>query len=109
VRWLLAILIFLLVVLQYRLWFAQGSMAEQYRLRQQVEEQTLINEELRARNSVLEREVLELKTGNRSVEQRAREQLGLVREDETYYQFVEPKKNGQSTVNPPESAQGDAE
>ncbi len=38
---------------------------------------------------MLEREVLELQTGNSGVEQRAREQLGLVREGETFYQFVE--------------------
>jgi hypothetical protein len=42
---------------------------------------------------LLEREVLELQTGNRGVEQRAREQLGLVREGETFYQFVEKDKS----------------
>ena len=76
-------------MLQYRLWFAEGSFAEQHRLERQVEEQTLINAELQARNAVLEREVLELQTGKKGVEQRAREQLGLVREGETFYQIVE--------------------
>lgn len=88
-RWLLLSLLVLLVALQYRLWFAEGSLAEKHRLELQVEEQTLINSQLQARNAVLEREVLELQNGNKGVEQRAREQLGLVREGETFYQVVD--------------------
>lgn len=88
-RWLLLTLVLLLGILQYRLWFAEGSFAEQHRLERQVEEQTRINAELQARNAVLEREVLELQTGVKGVEERAREQLGLVREGETFYQIVE--------------------
>lgn len=88
-RWLLLTLLLLLGILQYRLWFAEGSFAEQHRLERQVEEQTHINAELQARNAVLEREVLELQTGVKGVEERAREQLGLVREGETFYQIVE--------------------
>ena len=88
-RWLLAILVALLLVLQYRLWIAEGSLAEKSRLEQQVREQNAVNEELRARNAVLEREVLELQNSNTVVEQRAREELNLVREDEVYYQFVD--------------------
>ena len=92
-RWLLAGLLLILVFLQYRLWIAEGSLAEQKRLERQVEEQTTINQSLRERNAVLEREVLELQTGNRSVEQRAREQLGLVRAGETFYQLVEKEES----------------
>ena len=88
-RWLLAVLLLILAVLQYRLWFAEGSLAEQRRLELQVEEQTRINNQLLERNAVVEREVLELQTGNKGVEQRAREQLGLVRKGETFYQVVE--------------------
>lgn len=89
-RWLLIALVSLLALLQYRLWFADGSLAERHRLKQQIEEQTRINEQLQQRNSVLEREVLELQSGNRGLEQRAREQLGLIREGETFYQFAAP-------------------
>ena len=88
-RWLLVGLITLLAVLQYRLWFAEGSLAEQYRLELQVEEQARINAELAARNEALAREVRELKSGHLSVEQRAREELGLIREDEIFYHVVE--------------------
>ena len=88
-RWLFAALLVLLAALQYRLWFAEGSLAEQRRLELQAREQTRINSHLLERNAVLEREVLELQSGNKGVEQRAREQLGLVRKGETFYQFVE--------------------
>jgi len=88
----LLVLLILFGVLQYRLWLGEGGLAERHRLQQQIEEQARINEQLRARNAVLEREVLELQTGNEGVEQRAREQLGLVREGETYYQVVEDPK-----------------
>lgn len=89
-RLLLAVLVLVVLVLQYRLWFAEGSLAEKRRLELQVEDQTGINRELRERNAVLEREVLELQTGNEGLEQRAREQLGLVREGEVFYQVVAP-------------------
>jgi cell division protein FtsB len=96
-RWLLFGLVILLGVLQYRLWFAEGSLAEQHRLEQQIVEQRKINTELQARNSVLEKEVLELQSGNKGVEQRAREELGLVREGESYYEIVEtPAPTGQA-------------
>ena len=95
-RWLLVALLCILLYLQYRLWIAEGSLAEQQRLELQVVEQTAINTELRERNAVLEREVLELQSGNGGVEQRAREQLGLVREGETFYQVVEPPDQSQA-------------
>jgi cell division protein FtsB len=88
-RWLLFVLVLLLGILQYRLWFAEGSLAEQHRLELQIEETTRVNSELQARNAILEREVMELQSGNKGVEQRAREQLGLVREGETFYHIVE--------------------
>jgi cell division protein FtsB len=88
-RWLLAVLLILLVGLQYRLWIAQGSLAERHRLQGQIEEQIRINSQLQERNTALEREVLDLQTGNKGLEQRAREQLGLIRQGETFYRFVD--------------------
>ncbi len=88
-RWLLLSLLVLLGALQYRLWFAEGSLAEQHRLELQVDEQTLINSELQARHSVLDREALELQSGNNGVDQRAREQLGFIRAGETFYHLVD--------------------
>ena len=89
-RWVLGGLIILLVFLQYRLWLAEGGIAEALRLRDRIAREQALNSELEARNAVLERQVLELQTGQKVIEQRAREQLGLIREDEVYFQFVDP-------------------
>jgi len=102
-RYLLLALVALLGVLQYRLWIAEGSLAEKHRLQREVETQQAINRELEARNAVLEREVLDLQTGNDGLEQRAREQLGLVRKGEMFYQFVPESERPASTVGSDDS------
>jgi cell division protein FtsB len=85
----MGLLLIMLAGLQYRLWFAPGSLAEQQRLELQVIEQTAVNSKLRARNEAIEREVVELQNGTDGIEQRAREQLGLIRKGETFYLVVE--------------------
>lgn len=105
-RWLLAVLLLILLVLQYRLWIAEGSLAEQRRLELQVQDQTRFNQQLQERNAILEREVRELKTGNKGLEQRAREQLGLVREGETFYLFVKDPPPLPATATTPATEPG---
>ena len=75
--------------LQYRLWFGDGSVAEVMELRAGIEAQREENRRLYARNRALEAEVVDLKTGLESIEYRARRDLGMTREDETFYQIVE--------------------
>lgn len=110
-RWLLLALLAILLVLQYRLWIAEGSLAELNRLQRQYDEQARINEQLQQRNAALELEVLELQSGNEGLEQRAREQLGLVREGETFYQFTEEPRPGRPASLPavarPDAAEPD--
>ncbi|MEH6583749.1 MAG: cell division protein FtsB [Halioglobus sp.] len=100
-RWLLLVLLLILAMLQYRLWFAPGSLAEQRRLEVQLQEQTQVNLELQLRNAVVEREVLELQSGTEGVEQRARQELGLIREGEVFYQFVDKEDAGSLTPTEP--------
>ena len=88
-RWLAGGLLGLLLLLQYRLWFADGSLAEANRLGQQLAEAENENASLTARNDRLTKEVLALQGGNDAVEKNARENLGLIKEGEVYYQFVE--------------------
>ena len=75
--------------LQYRLWFGDGGVSEIVDLREAIEVQRGENERLYARNRELEAEVVDLKTGLESIEYRARRDLGMTREDETFYQIVE--------------------
>jgi cell division protein FtsB len=89
-KWLALGLLLLLLVSQYRLWFAaEGSLAELHRLEQEIGRQQARNAELEARNARLEQEVIELQQGLETVEERARRDLGMIREGETYYQVVE--------------------
>ncbi|MDT4848413.1 Cell division protein FtsB [compost metagenome] len=87
--WLFVVLILLLAGLQYRLWVGDGSLAQVTDLQQQIAEQKGENERLLERNRILEAEVLELKKGMETVEERARHELGMVKEGETLYQIAE--------------------
>ena len=78
-----------IVGLQYRLWLGDGSVADIVNLRSAIETQREENERLYARNRELEAEVIDLKTGLESIEYRARRDLGMTRQDETFYQIVE--------------------
>lgn len=88
---LLVLLLTVFVALQYRLWIAEGSWADVVRLERSIESQRTANEQLRARNGRLAIEVEALKEGLDSVEERAREDLGMIREGETFYMVVEPE------------------
>ncbi len=87
--WLLLVLILLLAGLQYRLWVGDGSLAQATQLKQQIAEQQGENKQLQERNRILEAEVLELKSGMETVEERARHELGMLKEGETLYQLTE--------------------
>lgn len=77
------------LVLQYQLWIGDGSIAELRRLEADVEERRLENERLGERNRELESEVLALKEGLDAIEERARTDLGMIRDDETFYLIIE--------------------
>ena len=87
--WLFVALVLVLAGLQYRLWVGEGSLAQVQALQQQIAEQQAENEQLLERNRILEAEVLELKQGTETVEERARHELGMVKEGETLYQLAE--------------------
>jgi cell division protein FtsB len=87
--WLFIILLLLLAGLQYRLWLGDGGLAEVASLQKQIVDQQNENQRLLERNRILEAEVLELKQGLETVEERARHELGMVKEGETLYQLTE--------------------
>jgi cell division protein FtsB len=91
-RWLLLLLLCVFAGLQYRLWFSDGGRLELRRLQQQAQDYERENALLRERNAQLTRQVLDLKSGQAVLEQRAREELGLTADDEVYYQFVSPEQ-----------------
>lgn len=91
-NWLLLVLLGMLVWLQYRLWLGSGSWEEVTQLRREIAQQEQLNSELRERNERLSSEVRSLKTDLDKVEQRARSELGLIQEGETFYLIVDEDK-----------------
>ena len=91
-RTMLVILSVALVVLMYRYWLSDDGIREVWRLEQAVAEQQERNEQLRHRNSELEAEVADLKGGSDAIEERARAELGMKRDNETFYQVVESEE-----------------
>jgi cell division protein FtsB len=88
VRALLAILLLVLLALQFKLWFGEGGYRDVQRLAQRVEEQAQENELLAQRNRELQAEVEDLRQGLEAIEERARSELGLIKENEEFYQVV---------------------
>lgn len=86
---LVLVLVLLLGWLQYRLWFGNGNLPEAWELGEQVEAQRAENARLRERNDALDAEVRDLQQGYEAIEEYAREDLGMVREGETFYQVIE--------------------
>ena len=84
-----AILVLLLVLLQSKLWFGDGGLRETWQLEAAVAVQQQENERLGERNRALAAEVVDLKSGSEALEERARNELGLLRPDESFYQVVE--------------------
>lgn len=79
----------LFLILQYQLWLGDDSVRALNLLEEELAAQRQTNEALSARNEVLEIEVLDLKNGLEAVEERARSELGMIAEDETFYLIVE--------------------
>ncbi len=84
---ILAILI--LALLQYRLWFDNGNWIEVSRLEDQVQRQQQQNKNLEERNAALLAEVMDLKEGLDAIEELARSEMGMIKDDETFYQIID--------------------
>jgi len=99
-RWLTLVLAGLIVALQYPLWLGKGSWLKAWEVDQELSKQKQENIRLKARNSSLEAEVKDLKTGYGAIEERARSELGMLKQDEIFFQVLEEAK---PAVAPPAS------
>ncbi len=87
---LIVVLVLLLVGLQYRLWIGPGSLPDAWRLKEELAEHQAEIEVLHERNAQLEAEVADLKAGLEAIEERARSELGMIGESESFYRVVSP-------------------
>jgi cell division protein FtsB len=97
-RALTLIFVILIAALQYPLWLGKGSWLRVWDLSRQISEQKDKNAVLKARNDTLDAEVRDLKQGYAAIEERARNELGMVKQDEVFYQIIE--RTGQNASQP---------
>jgi cell division protein FtsB len=93
-RYLAAALGILIVVLQFPLWLGKGGWLRIWDLDRQVAQQKEQNDKLKRRNGALDAEVRDLKQGFEAAEERARYELGMVRQDEIFFQVIPPAPAG---------------
>ena len=77
-----------ILLLQYPLWFGKGGWLRVWSLDRQVREQKETNVRLQQRNGALDAEVRDLKQGFEAIEERARYELGMIKQDEVFFQVV---------------------
>ena len=98
-RTLAVIFALLILVLQYPMWLGKGGWLQVRELDRQIEAQRQVNEELKARNAALDAEVRDLKTGVDAVEERVRSELGMIKQNEVFFQLP-PDPSSSSSVKP---------
>ena len=91
-RWLLVILLVLLSGLQFRLWVGEGSLAHRAELNRQLEAQEQENRALRERNALIATDVQSLKSNLSAIEEKARADLGMIVQGETFYLVVDKEQ-----------------
>ena len=87
-RWLALLFVVLIAALQYPMWLGKGGWLRVRELDRQVSATREANEKLKARNEALDADVRDLKAGFEAIEERARGELGMVRQDEVFFQLA---------------------
>lgn len=88
-RILTIVLVALIALVQYPLWLGKGGWLHVWEVDRQVVAQKAGNAKLRARNDALEAEVRDLKQGYDAIEERARYDLGMIKQDEVFYEVLD--------------------
>ena len=96
------ILAVLIVLLQYPLWLGKGSWLQVWEFGRQLTTQQEINEKLKTRNAALDAEVRDLKQGYEAIEERARTELGMIRQDEIFFYILGDDEQKAPGTNSPE-------
>ena len=89
---LAGVLAALILLIQYPLWLGKGGWLTAWRLENKLETEKGKSTKLETRNGALAAEVRDLKQGTEAIEERARQELGMIRPDEVFFQFVPEKK-----------------
>ena len=98
-----AIFIVLILAIQYPLWLGKGGWLHVADVDRKLRTQRQTNERLQQRNQVLHAEVADLKRGYDAIEERARCELGLLKNDEVFFQFVDAPRGAATSPTSPAS------
>ena len=93
-RWLALAFIALIAVLQYPMWLGKGGWLQVRELDRQLAAQKEANAKLKVRNDALDADVRDLKAGVEAIEERARSELGMVKQDEVFFQLRQRPESG---------------
>jgi cell division protein FtsB len=92
-RAITVLLLIFIILLQYRLWFGKNSVPDYLALESEVQRQILDNDKLKRRNKLLYADTDDLKSGVEAIEERARNELGMIKEGETFFRLIPSDKN----------------
>ena len=87
-RILLLILLSLIALVQYSLWLGKGGWIQVWNLDKQIQAQQAANQKMREKNEALEADVRDLKQGYAAIEERARDKLGMIKDDEIFFRVI---------------------
>jgi cell division protein FtsB len=105
-RWLTLALVALVLLLQYPLWLGKGGWFKVWEYERQLAQFKEANSKLEVRNSGLDAEVRDLKQGYEAIEERARYELGLIKEGEVFVQFPETAQRSAGSTGEAKTAAG---
>ena len=96
-RGFMVLLALMVLWLQSRIWIGEGSLAQINALADRIDQQEAANESKRQRNKVLRAEIVDLKNGVASIEEKARSEFGLIKQGETFFLIVDRDKADKQT------------
>ena len=105
-RWLALAFVALIVVLQYPMWLGKGGWLQVREFDRQLAAQKEANAKLKVRNDALDADVRDLKAGFEAIEERARSELGMVKQDEVFFQLRQRPESGLGERQGSANAQG---
>jgi cell division protein FtsB len=90
------VLVVFLCLLQYRLWFGKNSVPDYLALKDEMSRQKLANGKLVQRNKLLYADIDDLKSGREAIEERARNELGMIKKGETFFRLIPANKSAKT-------------
>lgn len=92
-RLLIVGLILLFVLLQYEFWVAPGGVISAWKLESHIAAEQQLDNQLKQRNDAIQADIVDLKSGDSAIEERARMDLGMVKKGESFYQIIDHRND----------------